>query len=475
MLFRHSGSVWLVDSVEELRGRDLIRRGPFAKLWWANSVSSLGDWVNIFATLALAARIGGGGDGSTVAIIVSLVARFLPGMVAGMLGGVVADRWNRKMTMVVADFGRAALVGTLLFVSNLSQLFMVIVFVEVLGLFRQPAREAVVPTLIARRHLAAANSLNLVSMYGTAPVGSALFALLTEFSEVLPEVGQFGTWVLTAFVFDMGTFLVSGLITLTIPIKATSLPERRRMRLQGRSLAAPVRDLIEGWAQVSRRGPVRRLVWGMAMALLGGGGLFVMGQPFTQQVLEATESGYGALLTSLGLGVSIGMVVLAGLGKNLLHREPIFALGLWMAGGGIVFTSFSRSVFSAVGWVLMLGLGTGIAYVAGFTQLHSEVTDEIRGRTFAALYTLGRLALLVSLAVAGIGAVALEGVLPGLLGNGIRAVLFISGIAVLVTGLVTTWAVRSQLRVVLDTDSIAAIGHTSQILGMLRHRRTNKP
>ncbi|MCE2526942.1 MAG: MFS transporter [Actinomycetia bacterium] len=460
--------------MEEIRGRDLIRRGPFAKLWWANSVSSLGDWVNIFATLALAARIGGGGDGSTVAVIISLVARFLPGMLAGVVGGVVADRWNRKITMVVSDFGRAALVGTLLFVSNLSQLFLVIVLVEILGLFRQPAREAVVPTLIAPKHLAAANGLNLVSMYGTAPVGSALFALLTEFGEVLPEMGQFGAWVLTAFLFDMATFLVSGFITLRIPIKATPLPEQRRMKLERRSLAAPVRDLVEGWAQVGRRGPVRRLVWGMAVALLGGGGLFVMGQPFTQQVLDSTESGYGALLTSLGMGVAIGMVLLAGLGKKLIHREPIFALGLWAAGGGIIFTSFSRSVFAAVGWVLLLGVGTGMAYVAGFTQLHSEVTDEIRGRTFGALYTLGRLALLVSLAVAGVGAVALEGLLPGILGNGIRAVLFISGVAVLLTGLATLWAARSQLRMVFDPEAMAALRYTSQVLGMLRHRRSDK-
>ena len=76
-----------MDSVEHIRGRELIRRGPFAKLWWANSISSLGDWVNIFATLALAARIGGGGNASTVAIIVPLAARFLPGIVVGMLGG----------------------------------------------------------------------------------------------------------------------------------------------------------------------------------------------------------------------------------------------------------------------------------------------------------------------------------------------------------------------------------------------------
>ena len=71
------------------------------------------------------------------------------------------------------------------------------------------------------------------------------------------------------------------------------------------------------------------------------------------------------------------------------------------------------------------------------------------------------------------GAVALEGVLPGMLGNGIRAVLFISGVAVLLTGLVTIWAVRSQLRVVFDR-SMTAMRDTSQALGTLRNRRSGK-
>ena len=69
---------------------------------------------------------------------------------------------------------------------------------------------------------------------------------------------------------------------------------------------------------------------------------------------------------------------------------------------------------------------------------------------------------------------ALEGVLPGLLSDGIRAVLFISGVAVLLTGLVTIWGVRSQLRVVFDR-SMTALRDTGQALGTLRHRRSEKP
>ena len=53
--------------------------------------------------------------------------------------------------------------------------------------------------------------------------------------------------------------------------------------------------------------------------------------------------------------------------------------------------------------------------------------------------------------------------------------LFISGLAVLLTGLVSFWAVRSQLKMVFDREAMVAIRYTSQVLGMLRDRRSDKP
>ena len=91
--------------IENIRGRDLVSKGRFARLWWSQLISSLGDWVTLFASFALAAEISGETVDTGIAILVPLTARFLPGLVIiGVIGGVVADRWDRKRTMVVADF-----------------------------------------------------------------------------------------------------------------------------------------------------------------------------------------------------------------------------------------------------------------------------------------------------------------------------------------------------------------------------------
>lgn len=456
-------------------GFGLVRRGPFARLWWASAISSLGDWVTLFATFSLATKIAGGGTGATVAILVPLVARILPGVLIGIVGGVLADRWDRKRTMWMADFGRAGLVFLLVFVTSFEQLFVLTFAIEVLSLLRQPAREALIPRLVAPGQLMAANGLGLLAAYGTAPVGSALFALIAQLSGALPDVGQFGTAVVAAFLFDTVTFTLSGLIVLFTPLPRTEVSAERTAR--GRlDLRAPLRDVADGFRFVAGSGPIRRVIVGMAVGLFGGGALFVLGQPFSEQVLGGGDTGYGILVTALGVGVGAGMALLTVLGRTITRREPLFATALAVTGLGILFTSFTSTVWGAAGWVFVAGLGTGTAYVSGFTHLHSTTSDEIRGRTFAALYAVARAALLVSFALAGVGAAALDGVLPGLFSSGTRLVMLAGGSIILLNGLGALWAVRRQLPwVPLDEHEYRAIRDAGEAVTWVRGDRRSRP
>lgn len=427
-----------------MTGRDLVRRGPFARLWWSQLISSLGDWVTLFATFSLATDISGDRLNSGIAILVPLTARFLPGLIIGVVGGVVADRLNRKRTMVVADFGRAALVLVLVFVGNFRDLFLLTFAIETLSLIRQPAREAVVPLLISRENLMSANGLNLFAGYGTAPIGSALFALLAEFGgEMLgfsPSPG-----LSAAFLFDAVTFILSGLIVLTIAIPTIEIPEARRAN-SALDMRAPLRDMIDGFRFVLGFGAVRRVVVGMAAGLFGGGALFVLGQPFATEVLLVGDSAYGVIVTALGVGVGIGMAAMTWWGRAVQRREPLFGSALLIVGLAITLTAGTTTVLGASAWVLLAGAGTGVAYVTGFTHLHAVVTDDLRGRTFAALFSFARAALLVSFGLAGVGSAAMAGVLPGLFANGVRGVMILSGVTILAAGVGVLWAVRSQLR-----------------------------
>jgi dTMP kinase len=457
-----------MQTVNSSPSRDLIRRGPFARLWWSQVVSSLGDWGALFASFALAARIAGGGPLASLGILVPLVARILPGLVFGVVGGVIADRWDRKRTMAVTDLGRAVLVGVLAFADNFRALFVLTFLIELLSLARQPAREAVVPNLVSEDRLLAANGLNLLAGYGTAPLGSALFALLVQLGSRLPHFGSFGRSIASAFLIDAVTFVFAGLVVLTVPIPKVEV-KRRSVAVRGLDWRAPLRDVGEGLRFVARSGEVRRIILGMAAGLFGGGALFVIGQPFAEQVLAADNAGYGLIVTSLGVGVGFGMMAVTLFGKTAERRQLVFALSLVGTGVAIMFTAFTYTVVGAAGWTFITGFGTGAGYVTGFTHLHARVADDFRGRTFAALYALVRTALLASFALAGVGAAALEGVLPGLLSQGLRAVVALGGMVVLVSGVITLWASRADLRPPpFDRESLETLRQAGDTIGWMR-------
>lgn len=461
-----------METITQLRGRDLIRRGPFARLWWSQAISSLGDWVTLFASFALAARISGGGPSASLGILVPLVGRILPGLVLGFVGGVLADRWNRKATMIVADVGRAVLAGGLLFVANFRDLFVLTFLTELLTMVRQPAREAVVPRLIPQHHLLTANGLSLLSNYGTAPLGSAVFAGLSELGARLPDFGSFGPSIGAAFVFDAVTFLGSAVIVVFTPIPDVKLPRSRRSK-GSLDFRTPLRDFTEGFRFVATSGPIRRMILGMAAGLFGGGALFVLGQPFAEQVLRASDSGYGLVVTALGIGVGLGMLAVTILGNMNTRRQVVFSLALLAAGIAIVLTGLANTVLAAAGWTLLTGLGTGIAYVTGFTQLHATVDDSLRGRTFAAMFAFARSSLLISFALAGVGAAALDGVLTGELNEGIRAVIVLGGSVVVLVGAAVLWAARDEwIPGHFDEEQLATMAEAGDAITWMRGDRS---
>lgn len=417
--------------------RQLISSGPFARLFWAGFISSTGDWAALFAQISLADTIAG-----SRGIVVVLAARVIPGLVGGAVGGVLADRINRKLLIVVADVGRGFLVLALAFADNLVELFTVSVVLEMLTLLGQPARAAVIPRLVGRSNLLAANSLTLTAAYGTFPLGAGLALALG----LLPTFSLFGIFPSTTesvlFTLDSLTFIISGLLVLTIAIggQEVAAVRRRNSRFDWR---APLRDFWDGIRFVASNGSVRGVILGMSLALFGGGMLIVLGKAFAKNTLHADATGFFALLFALGTGAAIGMTALTAYGDRFLRRDLTFGAALLVTGVGMGAASFAETVAGGMGWLFVMGFGAGASYVLGFTHLHEQTDDEVRGRTFAALFSLMRVGLLVAMVVA----TYLEDILLGRFGppfdNPSQLILLGGALVVMVAGGGTLWTVRS--------------------------------
>jgi dTMP kinase len=241
---------------------------------------------------------------------------------------------------------------------------------------------------------------------------------------------------------DAASYLISAALILSIPMVA------RRKREPGARRWNPmavVRDLKVGVVFVASHRRVRPVVLAMTSALAGGGIIVVLGKPFATTVLEAGAAGFPALLTAFGLGAGTGIILVTIFGPRFRYKDVLFGIALVLTGIALGAAAFVKTIIGAIGWVTVMGIGAGAAYVLGFAHLHEQASDEVRGRTFAALFSLLRIGLLTSMMLALPLAGFLDGLLPGLLASGTRDVLLVGGATMLTSGLLTLWSVRRSL------------------------------
>jgi dTMP kinase len=435
------------------RGPSLLGSKSFFRLWLAQVVSSLGDWIGLVAVLSITARIGGSSPEAAIALVMS--ARMIPGFFLASLGGVLVDRWDRKKVMVFCDIGRGLTLATLPFVKTVWGLFLVSLVLELFTLLWSPAKEASVPNLVKVDKLPAANSFSLAAAYGTFPVGSAIFASLTKVSEWLGRDSgplhflELNQETLAIYV-DVCTFLTSALIISSLTLTRTKAPRRRSIH----PLTDAYNEVKEGWRFIGTSPVVRLVMVGLGVALIGGGMVAPLGPVFSSAVLHAGSAGFALMLTALGMGLAVGVVGLSVV-QNRLPHERIFPLAVLGAGACMLAASSMSSLGLCLAFTAGMGVCAGAVYVLGFTILQENVEDELRGRIFAALYTLSRLCLLISLSLAPLLAGLLDKLSNSLLDRqlnllgftvelpGVRLTLWIGATIILVAG---TLAFRSQQR-----------------------------
>lgn len=388
----------LVDRAStEPSGPKLLGSTSFFRLWLAQVVSSLGDWIGLFAILTLSARIGKGSPEAAIALVMS--ARMIPGFFLASVGGVLVDRWDRRKVMVTCDIGRGLVLATLPFVDAVWQLFLASLVLEVLTLLWSPAKEASVPNLVPSEKLASANSFSLAAAYGTFPIASALFASLTKVSEIVGRHARSLDFLRLnqeslAIYFDVGTFFLSATL-----IWSLTLPRNRPAGRVPIDLTRTFTEIKEGWKFIGENPTVRSVMVGLGTGLIGGGMIAPLGPIYSNQVLNAGAAGFGLLLTALGMGLAVGVIGLSVLQGRAPHSR-LFPWAVVGAGASMLVAVSMGSLGLTMAFIAVMGVCAGAVYVLGFTILQEGVEDELRGRTFATLYTLSRLCMLISLSLA---------------------------------------------------------------------------
>ncbi|HTF37643.1 MAG TPA: MFS transporter, partial [Blastocatellia bacterium] len=270
----------------------------FRRLFIGQLVSQTGDWFNSVALFTLLLSLTGSGE----AVGYILIIKLLPSFFAGPLAGVVADRFNRKTIMIVADIIRGFLVLGFLLVQRPEQVWLVYAIAAlevVVSTFFDPAKSAAIPNIVSREELIPANALSAASWSVTLALGAALGGVVTD---------AFGRN--TAFVIDSVSFFVSAAFIWAVRARLTAARPARGGHLSVAD-ATGVTDFIEGARYLRSNPRVMALLlvksgWGM------GGGVLLLLTIYGKQIFPLGRDGaasIGLLYAARGLGALVGPMI----------------------------------------------------------------------------------------------------------------------------------------------------------------------
>lgn len=345
--------------------RDLFRRNPaLGRLLAGEFISGIGDWLYLVAILVVVYAE----SNSPVLLGVIGAARILPYVLLSVPAGMVADRFDRRMVLLVTDVARGLIMIGLAVAVSLGSPTLVIIALSILAAcfstFFGPAIGALLPSLVDERDLGTANS-------AWATLDNVAFIIGPAVAGILLASGGLSA----AFLINAASFAVVAVILWFLPS-----PPRASAQAGGKEEEATAEG---GWRTMLRplAGP---LVLDAATSFVIGG-VNVLTVVIAVDVLGAGESGTGFLQAATGVGG-----VVAGIsGGALLARRlsvPLMVGGV-VGGIGLAWLALSGGLLMAMVAIGVAVAGLLLLEVVNTTMIQRIVPDELRGRAMGVLQT----------------------------------------------------------------------------------------
>ncbi|GAB3581816.1 dTMP kinase [Amycolatopsis endophytica] len=395
------------------RARRVLAIRPFRRLWGVTYLCSVADWLTILGLTSLAAQLASSYTAKNFAFTGVLLSALLPGLIFAPLGGLLADRFDRRKVMFVADLFRCGFLLSVAFVGTWWWLYIANFLVSASAMMWIPSKEAAVPNLLKRPdQVETANQLGLVMTYGLATVSAgALYAVVTRIAaSVGLPAGFFGELGVAKVIVVLiaSLYLASAILVLT-RVKELSIRKPRMAAVtheQAEQAAKPVKEadkpglgaLVKDAGKYVRSTPlVRGLLIGAAGAFAAGGAVVGSAKPYATS-LNAGDSTWGLLVVAVFIGLATGM----GGAPKLAHRLPhdrLFGISIVLAGLGLILVALSPHLTVSLVAVAIVGACAGAAFLTGITIIGSQVDDAIRGRINAIYQAMMKIIVFGSVSV----------------------------------------------------------------------------
>ena len=449
------------------RARSVLAIRGFRRLWGVTYLCSIGDWLSLLALTGLVTKLTEGYQAQSFAFAGVVLTQLLPGLLFAPLGGLLADRFDRRKIMVAADIGRFTLFISIAVAGSTLWLFIGNFLIGCCALLWIPSKDAAVPNLLRRPdQVETASQLGMVMTYGIAVItGAGLYAAITGITtnlNIQPDPGGLGIAKII--------LAINGLLYLTSAILvATRIPElslrdsrpSERLPRDGEGDKTGFLAMARDAARFVRSTPlVRGLLVGMIGAFVAAGAVIGSAKLYANS-LRGGESAFGLLFVAMFIGLAVGMAGSPKLARRLPHNR-LFGIAIVLAGLVLCLVALSPHLAVSLITVMMVGACAGAAFLTGVTIIGTQIEDAIRGRINAIYQSLMKVILALAMALTPllVGLVQPRNVIvwgrPMTI-DGTRPVLLTAGVIAALVGVIAYRQMDDRRTEPILSDLLAAI------------------
>ena len=448
----------------------VLRNRPFLLLWLAQVATQIGINMILYALEVLVLR-----ETDLSTAVSALFLTFLvPSVLFSALAGVYVDRIDRRLVLVITNALRAAILVAIFAAGpDIGLILILNTILSTVTVFFAPAEAAMIPVVVPREQLVAANGIFTLTLNGAFAVGFAFLGPLVVTIMGSPEP----LILLVAALFGLAAvFCVTLPSDPPVPAGETATGHRRleEVREAGKAVGGVFGQLREGVEYIREN---RAVAWslaylGIAASLIGV--VAVLGPSFARDTLLLSPEDLIVVVLPLGIGIVFGVLLLNNYGKYFARRRAI-EVGLVVLGILLVIltvagpvsrlltgvgehvpvvdlSSLTSLVAVVVAIAFLAGICYGIVAISAQVQLQEDIPADVRGRVFGVLNML--------ISVASILPIIVVGPIADLIGT--TPVILVAAALVLVSGLFSILN-RGPIRPDEGRDLIPEIAPGSQL------------
>jgi MFS family permease len=407
-----------VRRIARFEGWAAMRHRNYRLFFAGQGLSLIGTWMMTVAQSWLILQL----TGDPLLLGVVAAVQWLPVLVLGLFGGLVADALPKRRTMLFTQ-GFAALLSltmSILVLTNTVAVWHVLVIAFLLGIRNSvdlPTRQSFAVEMVGRQDVGNAVALNSAMFNGARVIGPAVAGI---------TIGAFGVGI--AFLVDAISYLA--VIVAILAMRENDLHTRPGIA-RPTSVGAVIDNLAEGLRYVRHTRNVILPILTVGLVSTFGMNFTVVIPPFVQEVLHGDATAYGFLMSATGVGSITSALTIAFSGRTV---PLVIGLGGAILGAALLILGSSGSMAIALPAMFLAGIGSIAMAATANTLVQLTVPDHLRGRIMSVYTTVFA------------GSTPIGGLVTGAIASGLGAAtaIVVGGALSLATGVGAMVSIRGK-------------------------------